>query len=122
MLEACKDLQTNAEFSTPRSGVSSATVVVNTHNGETFAYLKPHQTVPPSAKTASLATSENCICSDADPRSDDTLLVTYDCYHQALYGNCNATFMKDYLEELVQNDGVYLPALRGGGEGGNDRP
>ncbi|KAL6766775.1 hypothetical protein ACKKBG_A37315 [Auxenochlorella protothecoides x Auxenochlorella symbiontica] len=86
-------------------GVSSAAVVVNTHNGETFAYLKPHQTVPPSAKTASLATSENCICSDADPRSDDTLLVTYDCYHQALYGNCNATFMKDYLEELVQNDG-----------------
>ncbi|KFM27896.1 hypothetical protein F751_5461 [Auxenochlorella protothecoides] len=82
-----------------------AAVVVNTHNGMTFFYNDPHKTVPRTATVASLETAEECICSDADPRSDDTLTVTYNCYHQALFGNCEAEFMKGALEELVESDG-----------------
>jgi hypothetical protein len=84
----------------------AAAPIVNTHNGEILVYAQVHKTVPPSATSATLESSQPCVCSDADPRSDATLLVTYNCYHQALYGNCNASFMQDFLAELVQDDGA----------------
>lgn len=90
-----------------------AAVVVNTHNGMTFFYNDPHKTVPRTATVASLETAEECICSDADPRSDDTLTVTYNCYHQALFGNCEAEFMKGALEELVESDGEVVRGFWG---------
>lgn len=92
-------------------GAAAPTPQVNTHNGEIRSYASPHYTIPPTATSASLASSEACVCSDADPRADATLLVTYNCYHQALYGNCNASFMADYLEELVETDGACVFAL-----------
>ena len=87
--------------------VVRAAVFVNPHNGMTFFYNDPHKTVPRDATTASLETAQACICSDADPRPDATLTVTYNCYHQALYGNCDAEFMSGALEELVETDGAW---------------
>lgn len=50
-----------------------------------------------------------CQCSDADPRDDKTQLVTYDCFYQRLFGNCNdTTFMFDANAELS-------PEVGGGG-------
>lgn len=89
------------------TAVQAATVIVNPHNGMTFFYNEPHKTVPRDAEVASLETAVDCICSDADPR-DESLLVTTNCYHQALYGNCQAEFMSGALEELVEADGGFF--------------
>ncbi|KDD74948.1 hypothetical protein H632_c969p0, partial [Helicosporidium sp. ATCC 50920] len=77
---------------------------VNEHNGMIFHYDQTHRTIPPHASNATFGAAEACVCSDADPR-DDTQLVTTTCFHQRVFGNCEAEFMMGALEELVETDG-----------------
>ena len=36
-----------------------------------------------------------CQCSDADPRDEATQEISFDCFYQRFFGNCNQTYMFD---------------------------
>jgi hypothetical protein len=44
---------------------------------------------------------KRCLALPADPRGDLDQLVTYDCFYQRSFGNCNETYMFDANAELA---------------------
>jgi len=68
------------------------------HDGMVIFNGALRKAIPPNATTASPDAAVPCACSDAAPRdtssSTPPFLVTTDCFFQAQYGSCNASFMQ----------------------------
>ncbi|GAB4817667.1 hypothetical protein N2152v2_004713 [Parachlorella kessleri] len=78
------------------------------HDGMLFFNGAIRKSIPPNATVAGLdvaAQAVPCACSDGDPRSESSLLVDVDCFYQAYFDNCNASFMSSFLQELLGLDG-----------------